>query len=249
MLVHLEEEEQHKFDQALHLVCTWKEAKPIVLEYLATLHRKTTAPIAKMKPFFESSRDDGKNCCVQETSYPLFNALCIGAKVMLLTNFIVEEWKVLNGSVGVVKDIIYENANGPVDSAALPAFVVVYFPQADIPEDRKFHPHLHRNCVAVPVLHERCERCKRCTLKTIPLRICIALTVYKSQGMTIGELNAVFQYLIVHLPSGTARNLVGQFLVACLRVTGPERLAFANRENLSKQTVLKIGNTPADVMR
>jgi len=163
MLVHLEEEEQRKFDQALHLVCTWKEDKPIVLEYLATLHRETMAPIAKMKPFFELSCDDGKNCCVQETSHPLFNALCIGAKVMLLTNFIVEEWKVLN------------------------AFVVVSFPQADIPEERKFHPHLHRNCVAVPVVHERCERCKRCTLKTIPLHICIALTVYKSQGIFVGH--------------------------------------------------------------
>jgi hypothetical protein len=86
-------------------------------------------------------------------------------------------------------------------------------------------------------------------MKTIPLRICVALTVYKSQGMTIGELNPVFQYLIVHLPDGTVKNLVGQFLVACSRVTGPDRLAFANRENLSKQGIFKIGNTPSDERR
>jgi len=35
--------------------------------------------------------DYGTNS-VRETSYQLFNALCIGAEVMLMTNFIVEEW-------------------------------------------------------------------------------------------------------------------------------------------------------------
>ena len=68
MLVNLAEDEKSNFDQALHLVVTWKEAKPIVLEYLTTLHRDTQEPIAKLKPTFESTRNDGKNCCVKKCS-------------------------------------------------------------------------------------------------------------------------------------------------------------------------------------
>ena len=58
-----------------------------------------------------------------------------------------EAVKGLELGLGVVKDIIYEQSEGPRDTAALPAFVVVYFPEADVPENHKFHPALHKICV------------------------------------------------------------------------------------------------------
>ena len=37
--------------------------------------------------------------------------MCIGASIMLLKNCIVE-WKVMNGSIGIVREIIYDQPQG-----------------------------------------------------------------------------------------------------------------------------------------
>jgi hypothetical protein len=46
-----------------------------------------------------------------ESNLPLRSLLSKGAKVMLLDNFIVE-YKLMNGSVGVVQDLYFSNAEG-----------------------------------------------------------------------------------------------------------------------------------------
>ena len=132
---------------------------------------------------------------MKECSLPARQALCIGAKVMLLHNFIVE-YKIINGSIGVVRDIVYKDHSGPNNEEALPEYVIVDFPESTIPEEEKSLPNLPRTFVPVPVVDIRCEK-KCCSMSMIPLIISIAITIHKSQGMTIGP-NEMYEKLIYH---------------------------------------------------
>ncbi len=118
----LSQEERDSFKNAIHLVPQWKMAHPIVKGYLESL----STPIAKIRAKYNSCRDDGKNHCVKESSMCGRLAICVGAIVMLLRNFIVE-YKLMNGSIGIVKEIVYENKEGPADRNNLPAYVIVEF--------------------------------------------------------------------------------------------------------------------------
>jgi len=239
------------FDEAIHLVRKWEDAKPIVFEYLDTMSREQNVPLAKFRAKFETTRTDGKNCCLKQCSYPKINAFCVGAIVMLLKNFIVEGWKIFNGSVGIVRDIIYDSSDGGL-TGGLPACIVVEFPEAGVPEEDKLNERQPTNFVAIPVAMERCDKkCRRCTVQTIPLRVAIALSIYKSQGMTIGPSDLIFTTAVVHAPEAGAKNVQGQLLVAASRVTGPEYLAFGNKPNegLSREDLLNVGKSPTDQRR
>ena len=78
------------------------------------------------------------------------------------------------------------------------SYVVVGFKNVCIPDDKKPFPNLQNNFIPIPVVTDRCEK-KCCSITTIPLRICKALTIHKSQGMTIGP-NENFERAIVYLP-------------------------------------------------
>ena len=110
-------------------------AHPIVFKYLCNM--KT--PIAKMTARLQSMRRGSVNHCVKESLLPLRLALCVGAKVLLLSNFVVE-YKIMNGSIGTVADIVYKDKAGPRDAKALPAYVNVYFLNSCIPDNEKIVP-------------------------------------------------------------------------------------------------------------
>jgi hypothetical protein len=152
----LDSSEQEKFKDAIHLTSTWEEASKVAFQYLCNLNR----PIAKIRARLKTARNDGKNCCIKEKSYPTQITIGVGAVVMLHKNFIVEEWHIsLNGSIGTVVDIIYANEDGPMEAGnPLPLLVVVDFPRSNVPENDKCFPHLPRSYVAIPVVHKQCER-------------------------------------------------------------------------------------------
>ncbi len=84
VLKNLTKEEQQLFQsEGLHLVPTWKQASAINLNYLET---ELQSPIASYVAKMNTSRLDGKNCCLREYSFPLRSLLCVDAKVMLLVN-------------------------------------------------------------------------------------------------------------------------------------------------------------------
>ena len=149
----LPKNDRESFKDAIHLVPQWKMAHPIVFKYLLTM--KT--PLAKMTASLQSERWDGINHCVRESSLPLRLALCVGANVLLLSNFVVE-YKIMNGSVGTVTDIVYKDKAGPRDAKALPAYVNVYFPNSCIPDNDKLFPNKDGKLVSIPVVTERCEK-------------------------------------------------------------------------------------------
>ena len=76
---------------------------------------------------------------------------------MLLKNCAVEEY-LMNGSIGVVKEIVYENSIGPTSSINLPAYIIVDFPKCTVPEVRKLLPNKPRTFVPIPTFTSRCKK-------------------------------------------------------------------------------------------
>ena len=62
----------------------------------------------------------------------MLTAFTIGAKVMLLRNFVVE-LNLMNGAIGEVVNIFYKEEDGPRGNN-IPAYVVVDFPKCSILE-------------------------------------------------------------------------------------------------------------------
>ena len=103
-------------------------------------------------------KSDEKNCCIRECNFPLRSLLCVGAKVMLLVNYIVE-YKLLNGSVGVVKELCFSNPEGDKkgreDSMM---YVVVDFPESTIPEGQTLIPNQPKTWIAIPLFTRQCKK-------------------------------------------------------------------------------------------
>ena len=59
---------------------------------------------AVIKYVYSNSFSSGTNYCISELFYPPISVLCVGAVVMLLTNYVMEE-KIITGSIGTVKEI------------------------------------------------------------------------------------------------------------------------------------------------
>ena len=216
----------------------------IIFDYL---NDKFDTPIAKVNASL-SSIHPSKNCLRKESSYPKRCAFCVGAKVMLLKIFVVE-WNLMNGAIGEIKEIIYENGNGPNhQEMSLPAYIIVDFKNCTIPDNIKCFDDKPRTYIPIPVVTERCEK-KCCSISTILLRVCIAVTIHKSQGMSIGE-NEDFEYVIIHLPAETAQRTPGQEYVALSRPKTPLNFAIANKQSeVSNQYLKKIGTDRSSQLR
>ena len=132
----------------------------------------------------------------------------------------------MNGSVGMVKAIIYESPNGPADKNALDKYVIVYFKQSTLSADKPMIEGAPSTWIAVPLVTNRSEKIC-CSVSAIPLRLCIAMTIHKAQGMTVGE-RIDFKKLIVYLTVAGQRTTPGLELVAFSRLKKPEYTAVGN---------------------
>ena len=195
------------------------------------------SPIAKIESQYSSIRNDIKNHCVKESSIPKRLEIYKGAVVMLQKNYVVEE-KLTNGSVGFVREIVYKNKNGPAERGSLPEYVVVEFPNSKIPESEKLIKGKPSTYIPVPVEVGRCEKgC--CLVRGTPLRVCIAITIHKSQGMTIGR-GEIFEKVVVYLPENN-RSSPKLELVAFSRVKTLADIAVGNMSNnLVKMDIQKL---------
>jgi hypothetical protein len=237
VLDNLPNEEKQRFkSEGLYLVPTWKQANTINIEYI---QKNFTTPIARYDAQLQTLNNHGRNCCIRETNLPMRTLLCKGAKVMLLENFIVE-YKLMNGSVGVVQDLCFKQADGSQDDKM---YVVVEFPQSTIPEASKMIPNKPTTWVPIPLVTRRCEK-NCCQITALPLQLCKALTIHKAQGMTVGE-GQMFEEVVVCLPVGGTK-CPGQELVASSRAVELRDFAIGNPiDQLTKQDLVNIGRTPA----
>ena len=99
--------------------------------------------------------------------------------------------------------------------------------------------------VPIPFVKEMCEK-KCCSVTALPLCCCAALSIHKSQGMTVGPGQS-FEKVIIYYPSepGTRSNTPGLELVASSRDMNIESLAIGNPvQELTYKYIESIENTP-----
>jgi len=220
---------------ALQLVPTLVKAHQINIDYLK--HDLET-PIARIKAQLTSSKTNGKNCCISESNLPIRNLLCVGVTVMVLKNYVVEE-NVMNGSVGTVKEMHFKNPEGDANPDPTD-YIVVDLPTSKL--SRAILPGKPSTWIPISRAQSRCEN-NCCSISAFPLQICRALTIHKSQGMTIGD-GEQFKKVIVHLPDNA--RCPGLPLVACSRSKKANDLAIGNKlEEMSKREIQQIGSTKA----
>lgn len=234
-LEHFSTEHKQKIEQSsIHLCPTWQMTLDITFNYLRSFNN----PVAVIAPRLGSSKKT--NCCIKEKSYPMLTAYTKGAKVMLLKNYIVE-LGLMNGSVGTVVDIVYEEAEGPRNQSNLPAYVIVDIPKCMFPAvGIGYTEQAPKTHVPIPITKEFCER-KCCTIETIPLRVCKAITIHKGQGITVG-LNHDWENVVIYFVEGKKRSQPGLELVALSRVEDPNCLFVGNNSfSLTNEQLSNIG--------
>ena len=108
-LENLSAEEQKTFDNAIHIVPKWKLGNEITYQYL---DKGFEIHIAILQAVKASQKNN--NCFNRSITMPSISAVCVGAKIMLQTNYIAEN-TLMNGSISTVMDICYKNSKGPYD--------------------------------------------------------------------------------------------------------------------------------------
>ena len=177
----------------LHLFCDIVQLQYVGTKTHDTLTitylNKLGTPMCKILPSYLSIMTTKViNHCVKESNFPKLAALNVGCKVMLLMNIILD-FKLINGSIGTVIDIIYKHKNGPRQIPyQLPTCVIVDFKECTVDEEFKWHDDLPSTYIPIIPSTIRCKK-RCCTVPSIPLRICKALTIHKAQGMSVGAGN------------------------------------------------------------
>ena len=120
----------------------------------------------------------------------------------------------------------------------MPTYIIVEFPNSKLPVP--LITGKPNTWIPIPVVTERCER-NCCSVQNIPLCLCIAITIHKSQGMTIGDLET-FKKAVMYLPESETKGNAGLELVALSRVKIPDCLAVGNKQKkLTKMIIQNIG--------
>ena len=98
---------------------------------------------------------------------------------MLLANFVVE-YNLYNGAVGVIVDIVFENADGPLNvEVEYPEYIIVDFPDSGIPPEHQYDTD-NPTFTPVPLVTMRCEK-NCCSMTTIPLKPSLSTSVREYQ--------------------------------------------------------------------
>ena len=104
-------------------------------------------------------------CFKQENDIDPIVNICRGAKVQLMGRNFEPDWGLYNGSIGTVKEIVFERDENPLDGT-LPQYVLVDFPEYCGPPWLKDKP----KWVPIPPVELQCQsHC--CNVKFIPLTL------------------------------------------------------------------------------
>ena len=199
------EESKDKFRDAIKLCALNKDSKTFNIEKIKELKN----PIALIKA--ENSSPKAKTCPANKAGGLQNNLLiCKGSKVMLLSN-LWSEHGLTNGANGFVRYIVYEKGKKP---PALPAFVLVYFPEYTGPS---FHDTEEKLVPIVPQMRKWYSRQTEHYRLMLPLTPSYAITIHKSQGRTL-------EHIILNL--GKKEFAPGLTYTALSRTTRLDRIAF-----------------------
>ena len=171
--------------------------------------------------------------------------ICVGARVILTKNMCTD-FKLVNGSCGIVRFIAFLPDDFPVpDGTVHPSCIWVDFPDYIGPAICASHPTL------VPIGSETVRgglHCrKRCSLRSCsrvmyPLRLAYASTIHKAQGITVGP-GHLFERIVVNLGGvSVEKRHAGISFVALSRATHKQFLALDGE--LTLEHVEAIGSSP-----
>jgi ATP-dependent exoDNAse (exonuclease V) alpha subunit len=164
---------------------------------------------------------------VEDTDNLLTELLvCISAQVMLMTNTWTEN-RLVNRLIGTVEDILWDT--GKDLSVDMPSVLLVHFSEYSGPDFPNYGPKI------IPIFPVTCQfeyKSIPCSCTQFPLRLAYAITVHKSQGLTLSQ---------VVLNLDQKEHCLGLSYVAISQVKALDRLMFESPFDFSRFTV---HNTP-----
>ena len=141
--------------------------------------KRCNTPILVVKA--ENNNTTAQNAKDADGELPNYVPVAKGASVVLTDN-LWPDMGLMNGSKGTVTHIVFQEGKHPGNS--MPHFIVVTFPGYIGPPYLAGHPGTVPIC---PRTAEWKDGTTRCTRRSFPLIPGYALTIHKSQGMTIDE--------------------------------------------------------------
>ncbi|KAI3851247.1 hypothetical protein MKX03_002235 [Papaver bracteatum] len=202
----LSDDEKHNFRHALRLFPSKDEAASYNEERL----RELGLPIARIPSVNNCPTAEGAS---SDDAKGLQNILLLSkqAGVMLRKNYSTQ-FGLVNGSTGTVKDIIYKE--GDESPGDIPIAVLVEF-------DKYIGPKAYEESTVVPIVPVTTNWISSsgvpCQRFQLPLILCWAITVHKSQGLTLDQA-------VVNIGRTTER--LGMTFVALSRTRRLKDLAF-----------------------
>lgn len=214
--------EQDPFTNATRLFPTWDKVDGYNFRKLL----ERAQPIARIKAI---NSGQGANKADSDEARGLEPELflILGARVMLTSN-IWTSCGLVNGAMGTVRDILYEEGTMP---PSLPVLVMVEMDQYQGPTYNT--PEGQRVVPIAPVRYSWEGKSGQCSRTQLPLRLAWAITVHKSQGLTLPK--AV-------LDIGKKEFAAGLSFVAISRVRCLEDLLFEDVFSLERLQKIKEGS-------
>ena len=196
--VNLSQSEQDRFKDAVFIQTIWDDVNKVNIEMLRGLNQ----PVAKIEAVHTGGSQAKR--ANSDTAMGLEPQLLLarGCRIMLTTNLWTEAGLV-NGSMGIVYDILFEEQGPPV----LPKVIFVKFDQYTGPtisnlEGEKVVP-------ISPIKRSWEKNGTTCSRLQLPICLAWAITVHKSQGLTLEKAN---------IDIGTNEFAAGLTFVAISRV-------------------------------